>query len=353
MRSTINDLQRNNSLLIPNDLYDLLIKDNGFHIANTTKIIANSEVLESYIQFLLDNQLAFICHEGLKANFPLMDTTYYDPFVITNMIVDIELDLQPVLKFLDNIALKVIPTMQLRFLNSEIDLSAVTMILEKLETVEVHSLHLIVAENLFHNDISIYYLNKFTKLDVLYLYGSKEKRKLHKTNFTVFFVSKAAISHLHCGLVNSEQFAINIPHYTESLKYNTCLNKKISIDVDGNIKNCPSMSKSFGNIKDTTIEMALNTDGFKSYWNINKDEIKVCQDCEFRQICSDCRAFVENPNDDYSKPLKCGYSPYTNEWEEWSTNPLKAKAIEFYRLNEILENYQYDQEIKINTNTFH
>jgi hypothetical protein len=49
-------------------------------------------------------------------------------------------------------------------------------------------------------------------------------------------------------------------------------------------------------------------------------------------MCSDCRAYVENPNDLYSKPLKCGYDPYTTKWEEWSTHPLKQDAINYYGL---------------------
>ena len=96
------------------------------------------------------------------------------------------------------------------------------------------------------------------------------------------------------------------------------------------------MKESFGNIKDTTLKEALNKKGFKKLWNINKDKIKVCQDCEFRYICTDCRAYIENPEDIYSKPLKCGYNPYTAEWEEWSTNPLKQKAIEYYEMEDLV-----------------
>ena len=75
---------------------------------------------------------------------------------------------------------------------------------------------------------------------------------------------------------------------------------------------------------------------FKKYWFINKDQIAVCKDCEFRYICTDCRAYIENPEDMYSKPLKCAYNPYTSEWEEWSTNPLKQKAIEHYGMKEMI-----------------
>ena len=120
------------------------------------------------------------------------------------------------------------------------------------------------------------------------------------------------------------------------------LHKKISIDVDGNIRNCPSMPQSFGNIKDTTLEEALEHPDFKKYWNLTKDHIEVCKDCEFRYICTDCRAYTERTHTnaeglDISKPLKCGYNPYTGEWEEWSTNPLKEKAIEFYGMEDLVK----------------
>ena len=137
-----------------------------------------------------------------------------------------------------------------------------------------------------------------------------------------------------CGLVAASSFLLNYQFYTESLHHNSCLNRKISIDAEGNIKNCPSMKESFGNIRDTTLAEAIEKPGFKEYWDINKDKIHVCKDCEFRYICTDCRAYVEDPEDILSKPLKCGYNPYTGEWSEWSTNPLKQKAIDFYGMKE-------------------
>ena len=96
------------------------------------------------------------------------------------------------------------------------------------------------------------------------------------------------------------------------------------------------MSEVFGNIKDTTLKEAIEKPGFKKYWDINKDKIHVCKDCEFRYICTDCRAYVEDPEDILSKPLKCGYNPYTGEWSEWSSNPLKQRAIEFYGMEELV-----------------
>jgi SPASM domain peptide maturase of grasp-with-spasm system len=74
------------------------------------------------------------------------------------------------------------------------------------------------------------------------------------------------------------------------------------------------MKKSYGNIRQTTLSEALKKNGFKDYWEINKDQIDVCKDCEFRYICTDCRAFIQEPGNMFSKPLKCSYSPYTSLW---------------------------------------
>jgi len=101
------------------------------------------------------------------------------------------------------------------------------------------------------------------------------------------------------------------------------------------------MSQSYGNIKDTTLQEALDHPDFKQHWNITKDKIHVCIPIaigsEFRHICTDCRAYIEAPEDILSKPLKCGYNPYTGEWSEWSTNPLKQKAIQYYGMEEMVK----------------
>jgi len=132
---------------------------------------------------------------------------------------------------------------------------------------------------------------------------------------TVQFVSYNYTNKNYCGAIKTEFFSPNQPHFTESQHYNTCLNRKICIDVNGEIKNCPAMSRSFGNIKDSTLEEALNKPGFKDLWGIRKDDIDVCKDCEFRYMCTDCRTFIKDPGNFYSQPAKCPYNPYIAKWE--------------------------------------
>lgn len=131
----------------------------------------------------------------------------------------------------------------------------------------------------------------------------------------ILYVSDLISSSSHCGFVSPEYFNINITLFTEAQKYNTCLNRKIAIDVSGNIKNCPSLEKSFGNIEDTSLHNALIHKDFRKFWEINKDQIEVCKDCEFRYICTDCRAYITDDNNSFSKPSKCSYNPYLAKWD--------------------------------------
>ena len=75
------------------------------------------------------------------------------------------------------------------------------------------------------------------------------------------------------------------------------------------------MRRKFGNIQKDSLLESLSMDGFRDAWMIKKDDIKICQDCEFRHICTDCRAFIDNPNDKYSHPAKCEYNPYQAKWK--------------------------------------
>jgi SPASM domain peptide maturase of grasp-with-spasm system len=115
-------------------------------------------------------------------------------------------------------------------------------------------------------------------------------------------------------MIRSFYFRINKSLFTESQNHNTCLNRKLCIDAEGNIKNCPSMPRSFGNIKDTTLLEAIEKEGFKDLWFITKDQIEVCKDCEFRYMCTDCRCFLKDSENIYSQPAKCTYNPYIAKW---------------------------------------
>jgi SPASM domain peptide maturase of grasp-with-spasm system len=157
------------------------------------------------------------------------------------------------------------------------------------------------------NEINEYVMlaNRFKIIGTLVVHSSN--RTLRENYSRITFTPQQLSSSNCCGRISKESFQINVEFYLEGLKKNTCLNRKITVSEKGEIKNCPSMIKSFGNIKHNTIESIIDKKQFTEYWSVNKDKISVCKDCEFRRICSDCRAYV---NGKYDKPLHCDYNPY-------------------------------------------
>ena len=338
-RSSLCDLQRNEIKIIPHDLYNLITLHEGKTIDEIKKQYEQQyhEIIDEYINFLFEHEYAFLT--DIPKLYPKLNTQWFESSDITNAIIDINsdsaYDITLVLSQLDDMNCKHV---QIRFF-SAVTQNRIVEILDFLNRTEsiVSSVNFVIE---FTEEFNIEQLNalfkKSPRISSFVVYNYTEDNlitplKIDATKY-IQYTTKRITSSAHCGVISHEYFAPNIKTYTEGLQHNSCLNRKISVDIDGNIKNCPSMSEHYGNVSDIPLLKALQQKEFKKYWNITKDQINICKDCEFRHICTDCRAYIETPEDHYSKPLKCGYDPYTNEWSEWSANPLKQKTIEFYEL---------------------
>lgn len=346
-RSIICDLQRNSYTCVPNDLFDVVVNNDGKSLIEIKEFYQNqyNEIIEEYFIFLLKNEFVFYAKDSKL--FPKMSLEWYEPFLINNALIDVDdkskLVVKEVLFQLEKLKCK---SIEFRFYN-EITFEKIIEIIKTVENFKsiICSIGFVIRE-LKSSDTKV--LKKmifdYPRISYVLIYNSNENKYVepirNNTGFIIFSTQNID-SNLNCGIISNSNFVINTRLFTESQHHNTCLNRKISIDKEGFIRNCPSMPQHFGNIKDTTLEEALNHSDFKKYWNINKDMIAVCKDCEFRHICTDCRAYTERTHFeediDLSKPLKCGYNPYTNEWAEWSTNPLKEKAIEYYGMQDLVK----------------
>lgn len=109
--------------------------------------------------------------------------------------------------------------------------------------------------------------------------------------------------------------------------YNSCWNGKLAIKSNGDIIPCIfARDNVVGNIKKNTLEEIKNA--IIEKWQITKDNIEVCKDCEFRYCCHDCRPIAKGiTGNDFSKYPRCCYNPYTGEWKKVSeiTKELKIK----------------------------
>ncbi|TAE47300.1 MAG: grasp-with-spasm system SPASM domain peptide maturase [Cytophagia bacterium] len=320
IRSLICDTQRGGFKFIPNGLLDILVENKYNSISEIKSMFDNQydTTIDEYFEFLIENEFIFFCEKDEIDLFPDIDLSWDMPAHIANAIIDInEYSNYEIEKIIDDLDKLLCKHIHLRIYSIK-NIEYLEKIMVLLENKKILSIEIFVHFSLDLTKENIYVLMcKYPRLYSVVLHSAPTDEVLLQDIESKAFIvqiQQKIDNHTHCGFISPDYFSINISTFTESQHHNTCLNRKISIDVNGEIKNCPSMTKSYGNIKDTTLAEALAKEGFKDMWHIKKDQIKVCQDCEFRHICTDCRAYLQDPNDLYSKPAKCSYDPYTATW---------------------------------------
>ena len=314
-RSSIIDLQRKDIHFIPNTLYFILKKHKNKTIGWIKKYYNDSLIISDYFNFLLSKELGI--YVDSHKSFPNIDFTYHSSSQITNAIVEFSenssYDFSKVISQLNDFNCE---SLEIRFL-SKIKLFDLNLILQKTEKSTLRS---IVIATPFDDDYSVENLSQLIKnhsrIARIHIYQSKFNKVIKDEELQPFIIynDQNSLSPEYCGNISTDYFSPCIKIVCESLSYNTCLHRKVCITSDGYVKNCPAMNKSFGDIRKVPLKDIVSMEEFQILWYIKKDDIEVCKDCEMRYVCHDCRAHITDPNNIYSKPLKCSYNPYNSNW---------------------------------------
>jgi len=331
LRSILIDLQRQTFKILSDEVKHLLNSELSDELLNS---LTQNNI--DYLQMLIkENVLIKIPYET-KKSFNTFPTQFYNSTSINNAIIELtpltSNSIEGIINSLNNLGCKYV---ELR-VSKEITLDRLKEIVGLFSETTIQSIDIFYPFLSIDDAIVLNQLkNQPNDVRWITIYNCPEDilTKVKSDPIPGMLFIKGQVKPQDCGIISPFYFSINIPTYTESKHYNSCLNCKISINGAGEIKNCPSMRPSFGSIQKAKLEEVIKSESFLSAGQISKDEIKICKDCEFRYICTDCRAYVEVPEDIYSKPLKCGYNPYEGTWDDWSKNPLKKKAIEHYGLD--------------------
>lgn len=267
LRSVICDLQRECIFPIPNDLYDLLVEFENQPFSAVYSEFSdpeNREVIEEYYDFLLTNDLGFWCEN--PTHFPAISHEWHYPGVISNAIIDIgdnsDHDYSDVFYQLDKLGCKYV---QIRsFISLSID--DLRSILQTTDNSKIRSVEIIIRyHDSYTEDKMVDLLKLYPRLFKIGVHSAifskkiSDSRCLGKTiNFSTCCISNSS----HCGQVDINSFVSNIMMFAESKNYNNCLNRKISIDENGQIKNCPSMPNSYGDIKQTKLSDVVSMPDF-------------------------------------------------------------------------------------------
>ena len=338
--SIIHDLTRSDIHKIPAE-YAGVIK--AFSIQTLGEIKSSTspndwEQIENFIAYILENKMGTFVND--LTLFPKLDLTWDSPTEVIRAIVDYktgfsDYSIESVFEQLNKLGCQDIEVRTYSTFDN--------VFFEKLillaEKHFIASLEVVFKDDQQTSDevLKSYILNHHVISKITFTNSTTDNLvELNRGYVSIAFIirSKAAIeSHKSCGQISATNMYIpNLDTFTENQTFNSCLNRKIGIDVNGRIKNCPSMKKDYGHINEVGLQAAVNQPGFKQLWSITKNEIDVCKSCEFRQMCTDCRAYLKDNEDIYSQPLKCGYNPKTGTWTNWMRDELNKKGISYYEL---------------------
>jgi len=142
------------------------------------------------------------------------------------------------------------------------------------------------------------------------------------------------------SLTLSPSFTVTRDTLSRNISGHPCLLGKITITDNGDVVPCTfSRNLAVGNVQGTTLKEIVTGQKLETVWRNTKDNVLVCQDCEYRYACFDCRSLSEGANQGrgeyFSAPYpRCTYNPYTTEW---------AKGV--WRVDEDGKSY-YDETLR-------
>ena len=112
---------------------------------------------------------------------------------------------------------------------------------------------------------------------------------------------------------STENFSnLSRERFERCFRGNSCFQGKLNISFDGYVLPCIMCTQNENDLslKDCSLDTILNQYLIPKYWNLSRDYIDVCQDCEYRYICADCRPLAKSL---YSRG-ECAYNPYLGRW---------------------------------------
>ncbi len=322
-RSLATDLTRGKTYIIENDAHDFIKRcENEIY----QKVLQSYEIEEQkgiieLVQFLLDKDLVFFTE--FPELFPSISENWDSPSIINNSIIDVGNSFHDFKKIIPQLTALGCYDIQIRFFE-KYEVAIIEELVSYISRTSIKSVELYLKSS---PDLTKKVLKKLTKrffkIKNLIVHSHKineayivyvEKYRNNMGN--IIFIKQEINDESHCGQISTHYFVQdNLQFYNEGLRFNSCLNRKLSIDKNGNIKNCPSMNSSFGKYQDMSLQEVLKIEDFKKLWNLSKDKINICKICEFRNMCTDCRAYITDQKDILSKPLKCKYDPFTATWD--------------------------------------
>ncbi|WP_343587309.1 hypothetical protein [Flavobacterium sp.] len=308
-RGIIIDFQRKNYYTVPNQIVDLLDEYSGKEIYSLFSDFNNDKpILKKYIRFFLSNELIIVNND--ISQYPAISTNFERPYSIDTLTLDSNLDKSILKNFLE-MKIDGLGVSNLRMINEVFNLQEIIETLKFIDKSRIKSVVLYLKYAVGLETELIKLQNKFPRIVEVVFYDAKEI----PNNSKFIYEQKSLEEVLAMKIRNHDDFTMELSNFNESLKYNFAYNRTLFIDSFGNIKRYITDESIFGNLNTHDLNKIVQNNEIIDFWEISRDKINVCKDCEFRYICPDGSVPLKTTQDKYyTSSQNCSYSPYSNKW---------------------------------------
>ena len=317
-RSIIYDLQRNNFEYIPNSLFEILdvYKDITFeNLLEKIEIEKDKNILINYFDFLYENE--FIFFSKLNSSFfPKYQNEFITPFNISCLVIDFEkFDLKSIEIIKSEIIKTKVHCLVFRFIS--LDENRIKDIVGFFNDILVRTIHLFVEERAIKTDSFLdEMMNSNSRISIILKYSSISNLTEVKVQ-GVIISTKLDLINEKSSIDDISDFTVNLELFMESKSYNNYFNKRAYIDSKGNIHRFENDLTIFGNIYSNSLIDIIKENDFKEFWNISKDKIKICCNCEYRYMCVDNRKpLFKDSSNFWELEGVCNYDPSLAKWNK-------------------------------------
>lgn len=307
-RTLVCDFFRNDNFFISNELMDFIEK-----FRNKNLSIKQEAENKMFLDFLLEKDIAFYANVEESLNFPIISNEFHHYSFITNTIIELNDNFEKIKKSIDLLNNDCLCYDFLFFSNDLVEFDFINKILLYFKNKPINSIDFYLKHDnsLLNNIDKIIYDYPYLRLVIFFECHDNKIYNLGRNTFNSILLSKKKLD-FSDAKKSIDLFNFSLKHYTESLTFNTYFNRKMTVMKNGDIKNAPNTVKIYDNIYNdhVNIKKIIESDEFKKYWNLKKNDIETCKVCEFRNVCVDNRIPV-TINSKLDFETTCNYSPFT------------------------------------------
>ena len=278
-KSAIYDLTRNSIYTIPSEIAKVFEHD-YIRISRIPE-----RLKDEFLQFVMDNELGRI---NMTDEFKQISEEFIFPGLITNAILDISNfsnDIQYIANELNEVGCTAV---LLRFVD-DTSSKRITEIASYFRNDTVDSLTIALKSNRNIEEIINALIWELVLCSGIIVFETDQEKDIF-VNAVPISYRRGKLGNMTCSDIDCSQWTnANLFFYNESLKYNNCLNRKVYIDVDGNVCNCPIHTETFGNVYTNSLGTIVKSNAFQEKWIIADEFLVDCKSCELRYACTNCK----------------------------------------------------------------